>query len=96
VATKTKNSYPDHASELKRINRVIGQLEGIKRMIEEKRYCPDILMQTRAISAALRSLETEILDKHLHCCVMAAIKSGDRKEADSKMKELLDLFQKRG
>lgn len=92
---KQMKSYPDHASELSRINRIMGQLEGIKRMIEEKRYCPEILVQTRAIGAALRSLETAILDKHLHCCVITAIQSGNRKESDGKMKELLELFQKR-
>lgn len=88
-------SYPDHRSELHRLNRLIGQLEGIKAMIEDKRYCPEILTQTRAAGSALRSLESAILEKHLQNCVMGALKSGSRKEANDKIEELMVLFEKR-
>lgn len=90
-----KKPYPDHTTELHRINRIMGQLEGVKRMIEDRRYCPEILIQTRALASAIRALESAILEKHLHQCVKSAIQSGKAKDADSKMKELLNLFQKR-
>lgn len=91
---KKDKAYPDHASNMNRINRIMGQLEGIKRMIEEKRYCPEILTQTRAISSALRALETAILEKHLHHCVTSALEGGSRKEIDGKLNELLTLFKR--
>lgn len=93
--SKKEKEYPDHVSELNRINRVVGQLEGIKRMIEDRRYCPEILTQTRAVSSAIRALESAILEKHLQYCVMEALQSSNKKDADAKMKELLELFQKR-
>ena len=54
-------STPDHRAEISRIRRISGQLNGIENMILEGRYCPDILMQTKAISSALRSLEASLL-----------------------------------
>ena len=64
-------------------------------MIEEGRYCPDILVQTKAVSAALRSLECAILEKHLKHCVHSAMASNNSTEIEEKTKELLDIFQKR-
>ena len=65
VPEDSANTNPSHDRELKRINRVIGQLEGIGRMITDRRYCPEILVQTRAATAAIRSLEAAILQKHI-------------------------------
>ena len=87
--------HPDHSKELNRIKRMQGQLEGVKKMIEEGRYCPEILIQTSAIAAAIRSLETQILEKHLKHCVTQAFESNDKTESDKKIKELLNLFQRR-
>lgn len=84
---------PDHSDQLKRINRMIGQLEGIKKMINDNTYCPKILIQTKAISSALRSLETNMLEKHIKSCVSNAIESGVG--AEEKTQELLDIFKTR-
>ena len=60
---------PDHTPQIKRLNRMIGQLGGIKKMIEDGVYCTEILIQTKAVSSALRSLETSLLEGHLNGCV---------------------------
>ena len=79
---------------LTRLSRIQGQVGGIARMIEEDRYCIDILTQIQAIKAALRKVEEELLKSHSNHCVAAAIKSGDVKEAKTKFAELVDLFSK--
>ncbi len=73
------HKHPDHSGELKRLNRVAGQIEGVRAMIEEQRYCPEILTQLRAARAALRALETAILGTHLGACVTDTIKKGSKK-----------------
>ena len=80
-------------SKLKRINRIQGQLDGIKRMISDNIYCPEILIQTKAVSSALRSLETTMLERHMNHCVKGAIK--DEGELDSKINELVTIFKTR-
>lgn len=84
---------PDHSSELKRVNRIIGQLEGVKRMISDQVYCPEILVQTKAISSALRSLETTMLERHIQHCVKNSFKPGGN--SDKKIDELVALFKTR-
>ncbi len=83
-----------HGSELRRVNRLIGQLEGVKRMIEDRRYCIDILTQTRAVSAALRSLESAVLREHMKCCLRHAIQSNNMKDTNEKVEELISLFNR--
>lgn len=85
---------PDHTKQISRLNRIIGQLEGVKNMIVEGAYCPDILMQTKAAKSALRSLEGLILEKHIRHCVSHAAQSRDRDEIDCKIEELIELFKK--
>lgn len=89
---KKKHSHHDHSADLKRLNRARGQVEAIQRMIEEHRYCMDIIMQIRAARAALRSLESSILETHLRGCVASAMKSKDSTEADVKVRELIRLL----
>jgi CsoR family transcriptional regulator, copper-sensing transcriptional repressor len=84
---------PDHTPQIKRLNRMIGQLGGIKKMIEDGVYCPEILIQTKAVSSALRSLETCLLEGHLNGCVTEAITTGHDK--DKKVEELLQIFKTR-
>ena len=83
----------DHSSEIKRINRMIGQLEGIKRMIIEGTYCPEILIQTKAVTSAIRGLEIALLDSHINCCVRNAFMT--RNQEDEKIEELLKIFKTR-
>jgi DNA-binding FrmR family transcriptional regulator len=88
------HQHPDHSAESKRIKRIIGQLEGVKRMIDDRRYCSDILNQTKAITSAIHSLEAALLKKHMAHCVSDALSSSDA-QRDQKMQELLNLFHKR-
>ena len=87
------SSCPDHSAELKRINRIQGQLEGVKRMINEGVYCPEILIQTKAISSAVRSLETALLEGHMNHCLMEA--AGNEENLSAKIEELKQIFKTR-
>ena len=86
--------HPDHSAQLHRLNRIMGQLEGIKRMMQERRYCMDILTQTSAVKAALVSLEGAILEKHLNSCVVEALLSKDKRAAGKKIAELVKIFSR--
>jgi DNA-binding FrmR family transcriptional regulator len=79
---------------LRRFARIQGQVGGIARMVEEGRYCIDILTQIQAVKAALRKAEEEILKSHSDHCVAHAIRSGDEKNARRKFAELVELFGK--
>lgn len=83
---------PRHENCLSRLSRIEGQVRGVSRMIEEERYCIDILTQLRAIRAALNKVENEILKDHADHCVADAIESGDEAEQRKKLDELIDLF----
>ena len=74
---------------VKRLHRIEGQVRGIERMVEEERYCIDILTQISAVSTALESLAFRILDDHVNHCVAGALASGDPEAAGAKTKELL-------
>ena len=83
-----------HKESLNRIARIRGQIDGVKRMIEEEKYCIDIITQIQAARSALRSLELTILEKHMHHCVSSAVESGSKKESDEKLDELLRVMKK--
>ena len=77
-----------------RLSRIEGQVRGVARMLEEKRYCIDILNQIRAIKAALRKVETQVIKTHADTCVSNAMKSGNLKEQRAKFDELVELCQR--
>lgn len=79
---------------LNRLNRIEGQVRGVSRMVEEDRYCIDILTQVQAVRAALAKVETELLRDHLGHCIEGAIVSGDRDEQRKKAEELIELLQR--
>ncbi|HET7086881.1 MAG TPA: metal-sensitive transcriptional regulator [Rhizomicrobium sp.] len=85
-----------HQKLLTRLSRIEGQVRGIARMVEEDRYCIDILNQMQAIKAALKKVEEEILKGHASHCVAQAIKSGDAKDQTRKFSELVELFSRYG
>ena len=89
-------SHPDHSKELARINRIIGQLEGVKKMVQESRYCPDILTQLKAIRSATHSIEANILEAHLESCVSNTLQSCDEKDVSEKIAELKEIFKRFG
>lgn len=87
--------HPDHSEYLPRLNRIEGQLGGIQKMIQDGRYCVDILVQFRAVMAALRSVEVGIFEKHVEHCLSSALHSKDKKQIDQKLKELMNLLLRR-
>ncbi len=84
----------DRQRTLDRLARLEGQVRGIARMVEEDRYCVDILAQTAAVRSALKAVERLVLENHAHHCVEAAIDSGDPEDQRAKFKELIALLQK--
>ena len=81
----------NHKDQITRMNRIAGQVAGISRMIEEERYCLDILLQLRAVRAAVKKVEGNILQRHMQHCVAEAL--GESPEAQQKVAELLKLFE---
>jgi DNA-binding FrmR family transcriptional regulator len=81
---------------LKRLSRIEGQVRGLARMVEEDRYCIDVVTQISAVSAALRRVEEEILRDHVAHCVEHAIASGDTKEQRRKVAELMGVLMRAG
>jgi DNA-binding FrmR family transcriptional regulator len=77
-----------------RLRRIEGQVRGIAGMIEDERYCIDVLHQLSAVKAALRRVESEVLKNHAATCVDDAVKSGDAEAQREKIAELIDLFEK--
>jgi len=84
----------NRAGLIKRLHRIEGQVRGIERMVDEDRYCIDILTQISAVNTALESLAFEILDDHVTHCVTDVIASGNKKEAATKTAELLAAVQR--
>src|SRR6201981_3950629 len=81
-------------SALKRLGRIEGQVRGLARMIEEDRYCIDIVTQVAAVRAALRRTEEEILRDHVAHCVEGAIASGNRADQRRKIAELMEVVSR--
>lgn len=90
----TKLKHPPHEAEIKRLNRIGGQIEGVKKMVEEDRYCPEILSQLRAVRSAVKGIETEILRRHLSSCVVSAMQGGDKASRLKSIEEVTSLFSK--
>lgn len=93
---KTTPHVTTHEATLHRLRRIGGQVQGIQRMVEEKKYCIDILTQIQAARSALRAVELQILKKHMSHCVSDAFASGSKKSASEKMEELLRVMKKQG
>jgi CsoR family transcriptional regulator, copper-sensing transcriptional repressor len=79
---------------VKRLHRIEGQVRGIERMVEEDRYCIDILTQIAAVNTALESVALKILDEHVRHCVAGALASGDGQDAATKTDELIAAVQR--
>jgi len=83
---------PSHDIDLPRINRIAGQISGVKKMIEEQRACTDILTQLRAVRSAVKGLEANILERHLNHCVAEGLGADDPDLVAQKIDELKELF----
>lgn len=90
--TLKNENQMDHSLLLPRLQRVKGQIEGIEKMIYEQRYCPDILIQLKAASSALRAIESKIFEAHLKGCVAQAFTQKESQLTEVKIKEILKLI----
>ena len=81
------------AANLRRLRRIEGQVRGLQKMVEEDRYCADIITQVASVQEALRGVGRELMRNHLKHCAAAAIKQGDAR-ADAMYDELLELVYK--
>ena len=88
VYITAKDSY------LRRLRRIEGQARGLQRMVDEEKYCIDILTQISAMTKALESVALELLDDHMLHCVLAAARSGDDAEAQQKIKEASEAIRR--
>jgi len=86
------HSHARHTGQLQRLRRIEGQVRGLVRMVEEERYCVDILTQLRAARAALKRVEESVLRDHVEHCVAQAIRSGDPAQQRGKVDELLGVL----
>jgi DNA-binding FrmR family transcriptional regulator len=84
----------DKDALIKRLHRIEGQVRGVEKMVEEDRYCIDILTQISAANTALETLALKILDQHVRHCVAGALASGDEADAQTKIEELLEAVQR--
>ena len=84
----------DKEALITRLHRIEGQVRGIERMVDEERYCIDILTQIGAVSTALESVAQKLLEDHANHCVAGALASGSREEAETKTRELLEAVQR--
>ena len=85
-----KRDEAEYKKLINRLNRIEGQIRGIKRMVENDAYCPDILVQAAAANAALNAFNKELLSNHIHTCVANDIREGK----DETIDELMDTLQK--
>jgi len=91
---KKERSEEEYKSLLNRLNRIEGQVRGVKGMIENDAYCTDILTQTAAINAAVNAFNKELLANHIRCCVVSKIKNGSDAEIDMVVDDLVATMQK--
>ena len=87
----------DHETKLKalgRLRRIEGQVQGIQRMVEEEKYCVDILLQLTAVEGAVEQVQRLLLGRHIESCVADAIRSGSTRDRQKKMDELLEVFSR--
>jgi DNA-binding FrmR family transcriptional regulator len=82
-----------HSSELPKLKRIEGQVRGIAKMVEDERYCIDILHQLKAVKSALATVERNITEAHLNHCVNSAVNSKNRSRTQEVMNEIKDLLK---
>jgi len=87
-------SYPSHSENIIALKRIEGQVRGIQKMIEENKYCVDILNQIQAVMCALARIEDKILEKHFDNCVTGAIKGKSTTDKRQKLAEIMQLIRK--
>lgn len=84
--------YPSHDEQLERLNKIEGQIKGVRKMIEERRYCIDIVSQIKAVEAALKQVQLGVVEKHIHHCVTEAVRSENPAHLEQKVEELVKVM----
>jgi|TARA_Y100000310_G_scaffold345438_2_gene465032 DNA-binding FrmR family transcriptional regulator len=87
--------HPSHEEQLVRLNKIDGQVKGIKKMIVDRRYCVDIMTQIKAVTSALGRVEQEILKTHIQSCLKSAVSSKEPDDVREKIEEVMELLSKR-
>ena len=87
--------HPSHEKQISRLRKIEGQVRGLQKMIDDRRYCMDIVSQIRAVSGALKQVELGILETHLQHCVQDALNSRNSEDAEAKIQEIIQLLQKK-
>lgn len=82
----------NHEDALKRLKNAEGHIRGIHRMIEEDKYCIDVMRQIQAVQAALNKVSTIILEEHLHSCLITAVRGDNPDERERVLREISDVF----
>lgn len=90
ITKMTERPAKEYKSLINRLNRIEGQIRGIRKMVENDAYCADILTQSAAVTAAMNAFNKELLSNHIHSCVVRDIKNGKTEVVD----ELTALIQK--
>ncbi len=99
----TKSAKPEHAKHLpaetksaapNRLKRIEGQIRGLQKMVEEERYCPDVMMQISAVHESLRGVGRVLLQNHLQHCTTHAVRHGTSEDVERTYSELTELFYK--
>lgn len=89
-----KEQTTTHLDEIVPLKRIEGQIRGIQKMIEEKRYCIDILTQLSSVVGAIKRVEENILHRHLRGCVRSSFLKGSREDKEVKVNEVIEVLQK--
>lgn len=92
--TPAPRVFPSHADQLERLSKIEGQIKGIRKMIDERRYCMDILPQIKAVHGALRQVELGVLETHVHHCVQEAVQSRDPDSVRAKIDEVVRVLSR--
>jgi len=82
------------ADVLRRLKSIAGHIKGIEKMVAEDAYCIDIISQVQAVQAALNKVNVQILDDHLHSCVITAVRGDDAAERERMLDEIAGVFEK--
>lgn len=83
-----------HEEEMVRLNRIAGQVRGIQKMIEDERYCIDILTQINSVQGAIKAVGKNILERHLKGCVKQSFSVGDQEDREKKIGEIIEVLRK--
>lgn len=84
--------YPNHEGQLARLAKIEGQLRGVRKMIEERRYCVDIVAQIKAITSALKQVQMGVLEKHIHHCVRESAEGSDPDLLEERIVEIVNAL----